>query len=448
MHPPVRAFRFPPSRASRHERCSPPVVARKANPALLTNADYYGTLAAARSLGRYGVPVTVAHDNHLGAASWSRFVSRSLSCPPTSDSRRFLEWLVAFGATAPGHVLYPTSDDAAFIYAAHREELAKYFHLYQPPVEAIYGLLNKRKLGAEARAVGLQAPRTWFPKTDADFEQIRDEARGSLVIKPVTQILFTRHRKGEVVLDASTLKAQYESFADEPYAAELVERDPDVASPMVQEFHPEAGHAIYSLSGFITQKGEWAMRGAMKVLQLPRRLGVGICFENAPVEGALADAIVSMCQRMGYFGVFEAEFIRHTTGLLLIDFNPRFYGQMGFDIARGLPLVALAYEGAMQNHERVTQLMRSACEWSTANEVPPVFCNQMALNLVLRSQQSSGAMPAAEAHHWREWIRTNATVDAVFDDEDWAPSAVDLLSRLSAYARHPRSFVRTVVLNR
>ena len=95
-----------------HGDCSLSSVSQKANPALLANADYYGTLAAARSLGRYGVPVTVAHENHLGAASWSRFIADSCSCPPTSDSRAFLSWLIAFGAAHPGHVLYPTSDDS------------------------------------------------------------------------------------------------------------------------------------------------------------------------------------------------------------------------------------------------------------------------------------------------------------------------------------------------
>ena len=423
-------------------------MARIANPALLTNADFYGTLAAARSLGRYGIPVTVAHDNRLGIASWSRFVARSCSCPPTSDSRAFLKWLLEFGSSAPGHVLYPTSDDAAFIYAAHREELSQHFHLYQPPIEAIYALLNKRTLYAEARAVGLQVPRTWFPQTDADFAQLAQQPGPGLVIKPVTQILFTHHRKGEVVTEPGRLKARYEAFADEPYAPELVERDPQVARPMVQEFHPGAGSAIYSLSGFITHRGQWAMRAATKVLQLPRRLGVGICFENAPIEPALAEGIVSLCQRIGYFGVFEAEFIREGDGRLLIDFNPRFFGQLGFDVARGLPLVALAYESARQNTERVARLLEAAGEWSAANAPPPVFCHQMALNLVLSSQQASRAMPSEEARGWRSWVRDHQTVDAVFDDDDRVPAAVDFFSRISAYARHPRSFVRTVVLNR
>ena len=39
-------------------------------------------------------------------------------------------------------------------------------------------------------------------------------------------------------------------------------------------------------------------------------------------------------------------------------------------------------------------------------------------------------------------------VDAVIDDDDWAPAALDLVGRLSTAARHPRHFLNSVVLNR
>jgi D-aspartate ligase len=414
---------------------------------LLTNADYYGALAAVRSLGRYGAPVVVAHDSRMGAASWSRYVTRRLRCPPTHDSQAFLRWLLDFGERSPGHVLYPASDDAAFIYAAHREELSRKFRLYQPPFEAVYALLNKRRLYLESRAAGLQTPNTWFPESEADFDQIRRETNLPLMIKPVTQILFARHRKGEFVANADALFERYGSFAAEPYAGELLERDPEVIRPMVQEFHAEAGQAIYSLSGFINEQGDWAMRGATKVLQLPRNLGVGICFEEAVVEPRLVEGVVSLCQRVGYYGVFEAEFIRSGEGRLLIDFNPRFFGQMGFDMARGLPLVVLAYEAALGHVEQVGRLLRAANDWPSNKAVAPVYCHKMALDILLSTQRVSGAMPAAQARDWRSWWRDHLAVDAVLDDDDWAPAAVDFVNRLSGYAKHPRSFLRSVVLN-
>lgn len=415
-------------------------------PMVLTNPDFYGTLAAARSLGRHGVPVTVAHNSKLGAASWSRFVRRTVRSPATRDSRAVLQWLLTFGASEPGQVLYPASDDAAFIYAKHTVELSKHFQLYQAPLEAVYGLLNKRRLYDEATASGLQLPRTWFPQRVSDLAQVTEQTQARVMIKPVTQILFHSRRKGAVVPSGAAVEAPYLAFANERYAPELLEYDRDVVHPMVQEFHAESGRAIYSLSGFISREGDFAMRGAMKVFQLPRRLGVGIAFEDVPVAPELAKGLITLFKRLGYFGVFEAEFICVGEERLLIDINPRFYGQMGFDVARGLPLVVLAYEGALGHTEKVAQLLRDADAPRT--EGRQVFCHKNALELVLRWQETSGAMPSKEATQWRDWLKSHQAVDAVIDADDWAPAAVDSLSRIAAYARHPRAFVREIVFNR
>lgn len=415
-------------------------------PALLANADFYGTLAAARSLGRHGVAVTVAHPSHLGAASWSKYAARTVTCPPTLASEAFLAWLIDFGRKEPGHVLYPTSDDAAFVYAAHRFELSRWFRLYQPSFDAIYALLNKRRLYEEGRAAGLSLPRTWFPQSAADLEAVARAADGPVMIKPVTQILFASHRKGDVVHSAEALPSSYRAFATEAYGAELRAWDPQVVQPMVQEFCPSAAQAIYSLSGFISAEGDWAMRGARKVLQLPRRLGVGICFEDAPVDPKLAQGLVSLLRRVAYFGVFEAEFIQRGDADLLIDVNPRFYGQMGFDLARGLPEALLAYEAAMGHHEAVRALLRAARE--TRPGQAPVYCHSAALGRLLRWQEASGALAHADAAGWRTWLGSHPTVDAVRATDDRAPAVVDALNRLVAAARHPRAFVRTMVLNR
>lgn len=414
--------------------------------ALLANADFYGTLAAARSLGRHGVEVTVAHPTHLGAASWSTYAARTVTCPPTHQSAAFLAWLLDFGRKEPGHVLYPTSDDAAFVYAAHRAELSRWYRLYQPSLDAIYALLNKKRLYEEGHAAGLTLPRTWFPKGPADLERIAREADGPVMIKPVTQILFSSHRKGDVVPSADALPRRYRAFAAESYGPELRAWDPDVAQPMVQEFCPDAAQTIYSLSGFLSAEGDWAMRAAVKVLQLPRRLGVGICFEDAPVDPKLAQRLFSLLRRVGYFGVFEAEFIQRGAERLLIDLNPRFYGQMGFDLARGLPEVVLAYEAAMGHDDEVRALLRAA--QLTRPGHAPVYCHCAALRRLLRWQEASGALAPEDAAGWRTWLGTHPRVDAVRAPDDWAPAAVDALNRLAAAARHPRAFVRTMVFNR
>src|ERR1700749_4948621 len=138
-------------------------------PILLPMASYMGTLAAVRCLGAHGIPVTPAEGNRLVPAAWSRHVQRRVHCPSPLEPERFMEWLLAFGEKEPGHVLCPTSDDVAFLYARHRHELSRNFILRHPSLDATYSLLNKVRLQSVAESIGLAMPRTWVPHSEAIF---------------------------------------------------------------------------------------------------------------------------------------------------------------------------------------------------------------------------------------------------------------------------------------
>src|SRR5690606_37448956 len=82
---------------------TPPPVPRPMNvthaPALLLMAEYNGTLAAARCLARHGSRITVATDNILAPARWSKSVSRVESCPSFgAGPTAIAEWLIRYSA--------------------------------------------------------------------------------------------------------------------------------------------------------------------------------------------------------------------------------------------------------------------------------------------------------------------------------------------------------------
>jgi D-aspartate ligase len=419
-------------------------------PFLLTMADYYGTLAAVRCLGRAGLPVTVAEGKWLAPARWSKYVTRRVPCPPVSDTEAFLSWLMEFGQREPGHVLYPTSDDMAFLYALHKDALSKHFRLYQPGVEAIYGLLNKEKLQRACEAVGLATPRTVFPKSLDEVRELAATLQYPLLIKPRTQILFKNHIKGAQVTGPSELVGLYDEFVRKnEYGQKVAEHDPDVALPMLQAFHVEAAQNIYSLSGFAApREGLFVARAAVKVLQRPRRLGIGLCFEHAEVDAEVARQVEAVCQAVGYHGVFEVELIRAGGKLLLIDFNPRFYSQMNFEIARGLPLPVMVYLAALGETERLKSVVHQARAFTHSNAA--AYCHRFIFEVLLRAQGMSGKLSGEEIRYWREWHaqRGEAVTDAVLDAADVLPAVVDAFTHLRGYARHPRAFLRTIVLDR
>ena len=76
------------------------------------------------------------------------------------------------------------------------------------------------------------------------------------------------------------------------YGRKLLDYDGKANRPMVQAFYTEAAQNIFSLSGFVDRTGElFVARGAVKVLQRPRKLGIGLCFEEVPVDPELAEKV-------------------------------------------------------------------------------------------------------------------------------------------------------------
>src|SRR5262249_43251474 len=228
----------------------------------------------------------------------------------------------------------------------------------------------------------------------------------------------------------------------------ITKHHPDIAEPMVQEYLAAAETSIFSVSGFVTESGDIVARGAMKVLQRPRKVGIGLCFEGREVEPPLVDALSALCRKIGYYGAFESEFIVHGKQRLLIDFNPRFYSQMGFDIARGLPIPLLVWHAARGEQRALTEELSRAKAWKPTGA--EAYCHKTMFDLGLGVQGLSGQMSRDEVRRWRRWYeehRTSAT-DAVHDAKDRLPGVVDTAQWVGHFARHPRSFVRSFVLNR
>jgi hypothetical protein len=208
-----------------------------------------------------------------------------------------------------------------------------------------------------------------------------------LVVKPQTQVLLAPHQKGRIVNGPlELLPAVHDLLRATRHGALLLADDPGAWRPLLQPYIEARG--VYSLSGFIDRTGaRFVVRAARKVFQRPRRLGVGLCFEEAVVAPALASGLRALCRSVGYHGVFEAEFLEGPYGPQLIDFNPRFYGQLAFDVARGgaAPGAAPAQHAAAGAREPAARQPRSSC---CERQMPsPRYCT-------LNSSPVSHASPA------------------------------------------------------
>jgi D-aspartate ligase len=418
---------------------------------LLLGADYYGTLAAARCYGSRGIRVTMADDNKRARGLYSRHVAEKLTHPPLSEPQALVDWLVAWGENHPGTFLYPPNDHLSWLYAAQRERLSKAFVMYSPSEEAVITLLDKKRLhdACASPDVAIEVPDTIALGDAGADNPLADGLSYPVLLKPRTQVFLESGIKGFIVQDKQTLASELARFRQlVAFNRVLTDRHADIAEPMVQEYLTAAETSIFSVSGFVGEDGKIVARAAMKVLQRPRKVGIGLCFEGREVEPVLVEKLEALCKKIGYHGTFESEFIADGERRLLIDFNPRFYSQMGFDIARGNPLPMLVWHAARGEKAELEKELAGARAWrATGREV---YCHKTMLDLVLTLQGLSGQMSKDDVRHWRAWYRDHRSTatDAVRDPDDKKPAMIDAAQWVQHFAKHPRSFVRSFVLNR
>jgi predicted ATP-grasp superfamily ATP-dependent carboligase len=148
-------------------------------------------------------------------------------------------------------------------------------------------------------------------------------------------------------------------------------------------------------------------------------------------------------KEIGYFGVFEAEFIhcRKTDQYLLMDLNPRYYSQMAFEIAQGYPLPLLILLAA---NDEVTTLKTTVFKIKTQSNNKRKYRHWFIFNLLLICQRISLRMSKDERDRWLRWQKEDPDeiVDAIYQPGDNIPTVLDTLFHLRHFLRHPRDFLK------
>ena len=229
----------------------------------------------------------------------------------------------------------------------------------------------------------------------------------------------------------------------------LTDRHPDIAEPMLQEYLTAAETSIFSVSGFVAERRHDRRARRDEGPPAPAQGRHRPLLRGPRARARLVEKLAALCKKVGYHGAFESEFIVDGDRRLLIDFNPRFYSQMGFDIARGLSAAdARVARRARRTTPRSTRSSIARAPGSRPGD--EVYCHKTMLDLVLASRACPGRCRrtrSAAGDAGTPTHRTTAT-DAVRDPDDRMPAVIDAAQWVQHFAKHPRSFVRSFVLNR
>lgn len=416
---------------------------------VLATAASGGSIATTRYLGRAGLEVSVVSSPALSPSAWSKHSFRSFSAPPESDTPRFLERLLAIGRMHPGQVLLATSDETAWLYTLHKDELSRYFIVNQPSLDTMKRLLDKRLFAEAITKAGLTNLPTWEPESLEHLKQLSSTLPYPVLIKPRTHVYRVENSKGVVVKSGEELMREYEEFVErESHHTRDSPMLPKARLPVLQQFIDTAKRGVLSVSGYLSRRGDhFVTRRCVKVLQRSQPVGVGVCFEGMPADPELSESVRALCQELGYFGLFEVEFLQCEKGWAPIDFNGRIFNQIGLDIGRGMPLPLFAFLEATKQMSALEEAVRKAQFYDQNDNT--VFYDRFTLSATLAARRLTGRISKDELNRWRTWMRDHAgtSLDVAVEKSDWKPGLIHAVSEISlglkAFPRFLKSIPRS-----
>lgn len=293
-----------------------------------------GGLGAIRSLGRHGVAVTALLLEESDTARYSRFTDRVFNVADADNVQRDARMLdVLRNLECAGAAILTTSDVGVSFLSENRDELSRKYRFSLPPAELIDALNDKSREVALISSIGFAVPKTVI-ELPTNYESLIEKLRFPIIFKPRS---FAEHglfpKKNEVIFDAADLERFYSEWAHALRAL------------LVQEVIP--GPVSYSWVCSCTYSRSSMLLDCLtrqKFRTIPPEFGTSTYSECRSNE-AIVQLARDLGKRLGYVGHAGIEFRwdDRDSEYKYIELNPRIPGEVGFDMACGLPTVWNSY---------------------------------------------------------------------------------------------------------
>lgn len=319
---------------------------RDALPAVALFDNYWATtLALARSLGRRGVPL---HIYGRGAGRWSRYCTRRATCPPPENAGEFLPWLRERVRSGEIARVAPTTDLIAYYVSALREEFSPEVRRAIATLEEIENCLIKTRFSAVSALPG-SAPLAIAAPESVEGAVASAAALGfPVMMKPKSHLVVGFDERGRLLLNEADVVRYFRRYDVFPGQDGIAAAYPELLWPLLQRFIPSARHRVYSVSGVKdADNGILTACVSYKREQWPPIVGVStiqVSCENPRILAAGVRIVNQVLSR----GIFEVELLAEGDVLHAIDLNPRAFGFLELDMARGFDLPWLWYRSTIE----------------------------------------------------------------------------------------------------
>jgi predicted ATP-grasp superfamily ATP-dependent carboligase len=371
--------------------------------AVVVGGDYQG-LGIVRSLGRQGVPVCIV-DDECSIARFSRYATHAIRTGSLRDELETVEILLDVGRRLglDGWLLYPTRDETVAAFARYRSRLTGQFRVATPSWNTMQWIWDKRNTYQLASALGLPTPRTCWPRTVRELDEIPFD--GPVAIKPAIKEHFVYATKAKA-WRANTVDERRELFLR---AAECVEP----GEVMIQDLIPGNGDKQFAYAAFFKNGQSVGSMVVRRQRQHPAEFGRASTFVQTielPILEALSEQFL---RAIDYYGLVELEYKLDARDgqYKLLDVNGRTWGYHTLGAGAGVDFPYLLFADQL-GEPVLPRRGRPGVNWiRLATDVPTAFLEMAAGRL-----------------GWRDYLRSLRSVDeeAVFKREDPLPGLVEL----------------------
>jgi D-aspartate ligase len=294
------------------------------------------SLAVTRNLGQLGIAVRVSGPANCWGM-YSRYCRESFPLSPGANTADF--WrrlLLSEDRSLDGHILFACSDDAIEFRAAHDEELSRRYILDASSPNQQLALLDKRQTLELAAKAGIDAPRYWTIKSEADVDHLERVAVFPLLVKPVHSHKFVRIFGHKLFIVENSLQVLRQKVA---LALSLG------LEILVVEMIPGPDDLLSSYYTYVGADGRYLFHLTKRVLRrYPANRG-NACYHITEWLPETAKAGRHFFDAISLRGLGNVEFKRDPRDgkLKLIEVNARFTAPHQLLVSAGAPLDLVAY---------------------------------------------------------------------------------------------------------
>jgi predicted ATP-grasp superfamily ATP-dependent carboligase len=300
---------------------------------LILDANQRSALAAARSLGRRGVPLVVGDQSGRTLAGSSRYSGESITYPPPDADRvAFVEAVRRESERRGVGILFPMTDLTTHALLAGRDQLGT---LTVPCAthEAFQAVSDKWALYGLAASLDIRMPYTELLSSREDITSVMGRVGLPAVVKP---------RRSRVVVNGRVMGGSAEPVRSVVDVTRAWERCGEAKNWLLaQQYVPGKSQAVFVLYDKGRSVAFFAHR---RLREKPPWGGVSVLSESVGLDPTLKSMSQRLLDHVGWHGVAMVEFkVGDDEVPYLIEVNGRFWGSLQLAVDAGVDFPWLLY---------------------------------------------------------------------------------------------------------